>query len=133
MCHLIAFLALLCMNNVRLQVKYVGVFSFCQRNWIFSTNLHLTMYSLYFRIIVCFIYCIVFIFLLFINPVYSTGHASRCLLLLWSIIVCYSRYAMRRHHITDILAGCILGYGEYYLIKQINWNLVMLFLKDNFV
>nr|CAH8876134.1 unnamed protein product [Trichobilharzia regenti] len=53
-----------------------------------------------------------------------------CLLLLWSIIVCYSRYAMRRHHITDILAGCILGYGEYYLIKQINWNLVALYLSS---
>ncbi|CAH8631790.1 unnamed protein product [Heterobilharzia americana] len=51
----------------------------------------------------------------------SSNIRIMCLFLLWNIIVCYSRYAMRRHHLTDILAGCVLGCAEYYLITLINW------------
>ncbi|CAH8681106.1 unnamed protein product [Schistosoma rodhaini] len=42
------------------------------------------------------------------------------LLLFWNLIVCYSRYAMHRHHFIDILAGYALGYIEYWLIIQLN-------------
>ncbi|KAH8869399.1 Presqualene diphosphate phosphatase isoform 3 [Schistosoma japonicum] len=45
---------------------------------------------------------------------------SSLLLLLWNLTVCYSRYAMHRHHFIDILAGYILGFIEYWLIIQIS-------------
>ncbi|VDP88408.1 unnamed protein product [Echinostoma caproni] len=43
------------------------------------------------------------------------------LLALWTLIICYSRFAMRRHHATDILAGSIIGFLEYRLVWMIDW------------
>ncbi|KER23545.1 hypothetical protein T265_14622, partial [Opisthorchis viverrini] len=68
------------------------------------------------------------------------GHASRAILLLWllpdmfhfqqwhlmllgvwALVVCVSRYAMQRHHLTDILAGVLLGFLQYHFVILIDW------------
>ncbi|THD19034.1 Presqualene diphosphate phosphatase [Fasciola hepatica] len=43
------------------------------------------------------------------------------LLAFWVVIICFSRFAMRRHHATDILAGAIFGFLEYRLVWMIDW------------
>ncbi|VDP86134.1 unnamed protein product [Schistosoma mattheei] len=52
----------------------------------------------------------------------STSTLWLILLLFWNLIICYSRYAMHRHHFIDILAGYTLGYIEYWLIIQLNYE-----------
>lgn len=71
---------------------------------------------------------------------FPSGHASRAILLLWllpdmfhfqqwhlmllgvwALVVCVSRYAMQRHHLTDILAGVLLGFLQYHFVILIDW------------
>ncbi|CAH8679614.1 Phospholipid phosphatase 6 [Schistosoma haematobium] len=52
----------------------------------------------------------------------STSTLWLILLLFWNLIICYSRYAMHRHHFIDILAGYTLGYIEYWLIIKLNYE-----------
>ncbi|GAB6031463.1 Phosphatidic acid phosphatase type 2 domain containing [Chamberlinius hualienensis] len=69
---------------------------------------------------------------------FPSGHASRAVLLflifhykcelailyistlgLWSIFVCLSRILLARHHISDVLFGCALGYLEFRLLRNL--------------
>ncbi|CAH8588165.1 unnamed protein product [Dicrocoelium dendriticum] len=74
---------------------------------------------------------------------FPSGHASRSallfwllprmfhfnswmflLLLSWTIAVCLSRYTMKRHHLSDVIAGFVLGSLEYYIVISIPWPLL---------
>ncbi|MBI4017744.1 MAG: phosphatase PAP2 family protein [Candidatus Aenigmarchaeota archaeon] len=41
------------------------------------------------------------------------------LFLLLAGLVCYSRVALRKHHLSDVLAGSVLGAAVYYLLPVI--------------
>ncbi|KAF8569409.1 hypothetical protein P879_06031 [Paragonimus westermani] len=75
---------------------------------------------------------------------FPSGHASRAvlllwllpsmfifsqcqylLLLMWSGAICLSRYTMRRHHATDVVAGCLLGFFEYQFTMLIHWPSIL--------
>lgn len=70
------------------------------------------------------------------NYSFPSGHASRailimCLLLfdtnsfirtffvtLWSFTVSSSRVMLGRHHVTDVVFGCLLGYVEFLIVRR---------------
>ncbi|KAL3321196.1 Phosphatidic acid phosphatase type 2 domain containing 2 [Cichlidogyrus casuarinus] len=41
---------------------------------------------------------------------------------IWALAVCTSRFAMSRHHLTDVLLGYLIGMGEFFILIHLNWG-----------
>ena len=61
------------------------------------------------------------LFQLFVQPIVQLFTPLRwlsstylpCVLFVWTVAICMSRLYLLRHHMSDVLAGCLLGLFEY--------------------
>ena len=53
----------------------------------------------------------------FINLQFHVSLMWECIIRLWAVSVAVSRILLGRHHVSDVVAGTVIGCMEYYLVS----------------
>lgn len=54
--------------------------------------------------------------LFFADRVFVSNSKPMLIIAIWSVLVCISRLLLGRHHLSDVIMGCVIGTIEYYCL-----------------
>lgn len=60
-----------------------------------------------------------FLTLFFADRVFASNSKPVLIIAIWSVLVCVSRLLLGRHHLSDVVMGCIIGTVEYYCLLSL--------------